>query len=56
MGLEGRLDSGFRLHIKVVKELMTLPRPCLGILRHRPIYRELARTYSHAIESGLLCL
>src|SRR5688572_23682138 len=31
---------------------MTLPRSCLSILRHRPIYRELARTSYHAIESG----
>ena len=44
---------GLRSHTRLVfNELMTLPRSCLSILRHRPIFRELARTYYHASESG----
>src|SRR5688500_1714668 len=35
---------------------MTLPRPCLSVLRHRPVYRDPARTSYHAYRIRVLRL
>ena len=37
----------------VVKELVTLPRSCLSIVRHRPIYRVSRERLTTLFESGL---